>query len=59
MDNLSPAACTDMSSLIGALELDDHLESHGDGALESAANMALGGPRTYLSLVPCRVDPAC
>jgi hypothetical protein len=50
---------TDISSQVGALELSDHLESHSDGVLESAANTALGAPRTYLSLVPCRVDPSC
>jgi hypothetical protein len=58
MDNLSTVSSTDITSQIGALELDEHLESHGDGALEAAAIVALG-PRTYLSYVPCQKDPAC
>jgi hypothetical protein len=58
MNNLSTVSSTDISSQIGALELDDHLESYGDGARESAAIMALG-PRTYLSYVPCQKDPSC
>jgi hypothetical protein len=32
MDNLS----TDIGSRIGALELDNHLESHSDGVLEAS-----------------------
>jgi hypothetical protein len=35
MNNLSTATSTDISGLIGALELDDHLESHSDGVLEA------------------------
>lgn len=35
---------TDIGSQIGALELDDHLESYGDGVLESAGEF--GGPPT-------------
>jgi hypothetical protein len=35
---------TDISNQIGALELGDHLESHGDGVLESAGEF--GGPPT-------------
>jgi hypothetical protein len=44
MNNLSTANSTDISSHIGALELGDHLESHGDGVLESAGEF--GGPPT-------------
>jgi hypothetical protein len=43
MDNLSTAS-TDISSLIGALELGDHLESHCDGVLETAADTSFGPP---------------
>jgi hypothetical protein len=46
MDNLSPASSTDISSLIGALELDDHLTSHGEGALERAADITMAGAPT-------------
>ena len=43
MNNLSAPSSTDISSLIGALELGDHLESYADGVLEAAgACMALG-----------------
>jgi hypothetical protein len=44
MDNLSTTSITDITSMIGALELGDHLESHGDSALESAG--------TYLNPLP-------
>jgi hypothetical protein len=43
MDNLSTAS-TDITSMIGALELGDHLESYGDGVLEAAGTM--GPPPT-------------
>jgi hypothetical protein len=42
MDNLSTS--TDISSQIGALELSDHLESHDDGVLETAAGTSFGPP---------------
>jgi hypothetical protein len=42
MSNLSTAA--DIGSQIGALELDDHLESHSDGVLETAAGASFGPP---------------
>jgi hypothetical protein len=44
MDNLSMAA--GIGSQIGALELGDHLASHGDGVLESAGANELAGPPT-------------
>jgi hypothetical protein len=44
MDNLSTANSTDISSLIGALELGGHLDSQDDGALEAAGIM--GDPIT-------------
>ena len=44
MNNLSTANSTDISSQIGALELADHLESHGDGVLETAAGTSFGPP---------------
>jgi hypothetical protein len=42
MNNLSTATSTDISSLIGALELGNHLAGHDDGALESAGMNAFG-----------------
>jgi hypothetical protein len=54
MDNLS-TTITDITSQIGALELDDHLESHGDGALEASTT---AGPATYDCGWPTRT-PAC
>jgi hypothetical protein len=36
-----------ISSQIGALELDDHLESHGDGILEAAGATLIGPTITY------------
>jgi hypothetical protein len=42
-----------ISSAIGALELGDHFEGHGDGALETA--VLANPPRTYM---PCTVGPA-
>jgi hypothetical protein len=46
MNNLSAPSSTDISSQIGALELSDHLESHGDGVLETAA-ASPGTPTQY------------
>jgi len=46
MNNLSAPSSTDISSQIGALELGDHMENHGDGALEAAGVTANGGPTT-------------
>jgi hypothetical protein len=43
MNNLSTAISTDISGLIGALELGDHMDSHSDGALEEAG-IRLAGP---------------
>jgi hypothetical protein len=42
MDNLSTS--TDIRSQIGTLELGDHLESHGDDVLETAAGTSFGPP---------------
>jgi hypothetical protein len=42
MNDLSTAA--DIGNRIGALELDDHLESHGDSVLETAAGTSFGPP---------------
>jgi len=59
MSNLSTAGSTDMSSLIGALELGDHLAGHDDGALEAAgANRAFGPDPTYLAYGTARCCPA-
>jgi len=44
MSNLSTANGTEISSLIGALELGDHLESYGDGALLLAAETTMSAP---------------
>jgi hypothetical protein len=44
MNNLSTANSTDMSSQIGALELTNHLASHGDDVLEMAACADFGPP---------------
>jgi hypothetical protein len=52
MSNLSTANSTDISSLIGALELNDRLTSIDDGVLETAgASVALSPgqlPPTFL-----------
>jgi len=45
MDNLSTAS-NDISSQIGALELGDNLEIHGDCALEAAGEFGPGPART-------------
>ena len=50
MNNLSTAANTDISSLIGALELGDHLAGHGDDVLET---FALGGTQTRMAVAAC------
>jgi hypothetical protein len=42
MNNLSTANSTDITSQIGALELGDHLESYGDGVLETAGEVNSG-----------------
>jgi hypothetical protein len=42
MNNLS--TITDIGSRIGALELDEHLESRDDSVLEIAAGTAISGP---------------
>jgi hypothetical protein len=36
-----------ISNQIGALELDDHLESYGDGILEAAGATLIGPTQTY------------
>jgi hypothetical protein len=46
MNNLSAPSSTDISSQIGALELNASLESHGDGVLETAA-ASPGTPTQY------------
>jgi hypothetical protein len=64
MDNLSTANSTDITSQIGALELGDNLESHDDGALESAGAYLNPPPqptqvRTGCGLpltLACRID---
>ena len=43
MNNLSTATSTDISGLIGALELGDHMDNHSDRALEEAGTH-LAGP---------------
>jgi hypothetical protein len=48
MDNLSTASSTDISSLIGALELGDHPTSHSDGAVEAAGANAMANPPTHV-----------
>jgi hypothetical protein len=61
MDHLSIAG-TGISSLIGALELNDHLDGHRDGTLEaSGADIAVGptgGPRTPTFSFQCASDSA-
>ena len=61
MDNLSIAGA-DISSLIGALELNDHLGGHHDGTLEaSGSDIALGptgGPGTPTFSFQCASDGA-
>ena len=53
MDNLSTAS-NDISSQIGALELDEHLESRDDSVLETAAGTAIPGPPTPTLITrPC------
>jgi len=66
MNNLSTANSTGITSQIGALELDDHLESYGDGALEAAgefggpptAQTKLQGGCTYMCTLHCIGDGA-
>ena len=54
MNNLSAPSTTDISSQIGALELDEHLESRDDSVLEIAAGTAIPGPPTPTLLTrPC------
>jgi hypothetical protein len=36
MSKLATVSNTDISNQIGALELDDHVESHSDGVLEAS-----------------------
>ena len=47
MDNLSTANSTDISNMIGALELGDRLASHNDGVLEAAGATLIGPTVTY------------
>jgi len=49
MNNLPTSGGADLSSLIGALELDDRRESHGDGALEAATMNPAPTQRQLLS----------
>jgi hypothetical protein len=54
MNNLSTASSADTSSQIGALELDEQLESRNDSVLEIAAGTAIPGPPTpTLFTRPC------
>jgi hypothetical protein len=55
MDNLSTAGISDMGSLIGALELGDHLASYGDGVLEKAGAANLGPTETNCGRNPTLV----
>jgi hypothetical protein len=53
MDNLSTASSADFGSLIGALELSDHLASLDDGLLEAAgANVAVGPTAPHSGCLP-------
>ena len=54
MDNLSTASSTDISSLIGALELSDHPDKHSDGAVEAAGANAMANPPTQFVGTGCR-----
>ena len=44
MNNLSTTNSPDISSLIGAFELGDHLEIYGDGILEAVGTTMAGPP---------------
>jgi hypothetical protein len=51
---ISLSTITDTSSQIGALELDEHMESRDDSVLEIAAGTAISGPPTpTLFTRPC------
>ena len=54
MDNLSTAS-TDISSQVGALELGDNLESHGDDMLE-IAGAGLQDPTQPMGVQRCVSD---
>jgi hypothetical protein len=58
MDNLLTS--TDISSLIGAFELSDHLANYGDGMLEIAAGKVALGPTSpcYATQARCIGDSA-
>jgi hypothetical protein len=56
MDNLSTANSTDNSSLIGALELGDNLESRDDGVLEAEATGPIPTSPTHTSFY-CTATP--
>jgi hypothetical protein len=54
MISLSTVSSADTSSQIGALELDEHLESRGDSLLEIAAGPAIScSPYPTLITRPC------
>jgi hypothetical protein len=54
MISLSTVSSADTSSRIGALELDEHLESRDDSVLEIAAGTAIPGPPTPTLITrPC------
>ena len=54
MTSLSTVSSADTSSQIGALELDEHLESRDDSVLETAAGTAIPGPPTPTLITrPC------
>jgi hypothetical protein len=54
MISLSTASSADTGSQIGALELDEHLESRNDSVLEIAAGTAIPGPPTPTLITrPC------
>ena len=46
MDNLSTGTITDITSMIGALELGDHAAGLGDNVLEASA-FCFAGPKTH------------
>ena len=56
MDNLSTTTITDITSMIGTLELGDNLESRDDGVLEAEATGPAPTSPTYTSFY-CTASP--
>ena len=52
MDNLSTGTITDITSMIGALELGDHAAGLGDNVLEASA-FCFAGPKTHDFGITC------